>query len=76
MHNSYTGWATTALIINYRLPRHSVCVSLTRTTLTPEQLVELFRFSTCSVHDSKSMHLHTKFLTRTTRDVVVVVVVL
>lgn len=33
-------------------PRHSVCISLTCTMLAPEQLnVELFRFSTCSVHD-------------------------
>jgi len=38
MHNSYTGPAMTPLIINYHLPRLSVCVSLMRTTLTPEQL--------------------------------------
>ena len=32
-----------ASIINYRLLCHPVCISLTRTTLTPEQLtVELF----------------------------------
>ena len=49
VHNSYTGWATTVSIINYQLPRHSVCVNLMRTMLAPEQLnVELFRFSTVS----------------------------
>ena len=36
MQNSYTGRVTIASIINYRLLCHSVCVSLTRTTLTPE----------------------------------------
>ena len=66
-HNSDTGRATTASIINYRVARRFVCVSVTRTTLTAEQLiVAMFRFSTCSVHDSKSVHLHTKFLTGTT----------
>jgi len=77
--NSYTGRATTASVINYHLPHHSVCINLTCTMLTPEQLtvvqqdsVELFQFSICSAHDSKSVHLHTtlmlkydKFLTRT-----------
>jgi len=38
MQNSYTGRVTIASIINYRLLCHSVCISLTRTTLTPEQL--------------------------------------
>jgi len=36
---------------------------LTRTMLATEQLnVKLFWFSTCSVHDSRSVHLYTKFL--------------
>jgi len=68
MHNSYTGRATTApdSVMNYQLPGLTVCVSLTCTALEPEQLdVKLFRFSTCSVHDSKSVYLHTKFLMRT-----------
>jgi len=38
MHNSCTGRATTAWIINYRLPRCSVCISLMCTKLTPKQL--------------------------------------
>jgi len=60
MHNSYSGWATTASIINYHLLCHSVCVSLMRTMLTPEQYCRImFGFNTCSVHDSKSVHLHT-----------------
>jgi len=45
MHNSYSERAMTASIVNYCLTRHSVCVSVdsvTRTTLTPEQVtVEL-----------------------------------
>ena len=72
MHNSFTRRVTTTLIINYQLPRHSERLSLTRTTLAPEQLnIKLFQFSTCSVQcksvhaQCKSVHLHTKFLTRT-----------
>jgi len=66
MHSSYTGRATTASVINYCLPYHSLCFSLTCTMLTPEQLtVELFWFSMCSVHDSKPVHLHSKILTHT-----------
>jgi len=68
MHNSYTGRVTTASIINHRLPRCSVCISLMRTTLTPEQLTSKLCFGLVkySVHDSKSVHFHTKFLMRTT----------
>ena len=51
MHNSYyTGRAMTALIINYHVTRHSVCVRLTRTMLTPEQLILELCFGLVNAH--------------------------
>ena len=68
IHNSYTGRATTASITNYRLSHHSVCVILTRTMLTPEQLIVELCFSLV-IAQCTTVSLCTSivgFLTRTT----------